>query len=425
MGKTKTVKKNSDVKISAQGIVWRGWFVIAAALAGLGFCLYLYSFHTALLMGEIKSGLLCGAADGLGCNAISSSPGSSFLGLPLALWGAIFYAALFILGVGSLIFKRDDAEVYLRWVFYLTVLALAIDLYLAYTMIFKIRAVCWLCIATYGINFALILGLAKPVWWPSGPRNPLWIILPGQGDKQANDYYYRNVIKGFLSGGMLLAAVIAIAGSQFITKSVTANDREQLVKVTENLSQQKPYRINVQNRPYMGSRDATVTVVEFSDFLCPYCARAAKYLKLAGSGNQDKARFVFRQYPLDKSCNRQLKASIHPGACLLAEGAACAHEQQKFWEYHDIAFETRGHISQSVVQDIAARIGLNLDSFNTCLESGRGQKVVSEDIKAALNAGVTGTPTLFFNGRRLRGVPKPWVLNELLQFSERHLSPVE
>jgi protein-disulfide isomerase/uncharacterized membrane protein len=425
MGKKLKVKKDEEIKNASQVITWRGWFVIAAAVAGLGICLYLYSFHIALLLGEIKGGLLCGADNGLGCNSVSSSPYSSLLGLPLALWGAIFYATLFILGVGSLVLKRDDGDVFLRWAFYLAVLALAIDLYLAHTMIFRIRAVCWLCITTYGINFAIILGLVKLVWRPSGPRNPLRSIFPGRKDESDNNYYYRNVIKGLLNGAILLTAVIGIAGSQFITRSVTGNERERLAKVTETLSQQKPHRIDATNRPYLGSKNAAVTVVEFSDFLCPYCAKAAKYLKLAGSGNHDKARFVFRHYPLDKSCNRRLNSNVHPGACLLAEGAVCAHEQDKFWDFHDIAFETGGKISSAVVQDIAATIGMNMDTFNSCLASGRGRRVVAEDIDAAANAGVTGTPTLFINGRRLRGVPKPWVVNELLKFGERYPAPTE
>jgi uncharacterized membrane protein len=135
MGKKLKVKKDEEIKNASQVITWRGWFVIAAAVAGLGICLYLYSFHIALLLGEIKGGLLCGADNGLGCNSVSSSPYSSLLGLPLALWGAIFYATLFILGVGSLVLKRDDGDVFLRWAFYLAVLALAIDLYLAQELI--------------------------------------------------------------------------------------------------------------------------------------------------------------------------------------------------------------------------------------------------------------------------------------------------
>jgi protein-disulfide isomerase len=113
---------------------------------------------------------------------------------------------------------------------------------------------------------------------------------------------------------------------------------------------------------------------------------------------------------------------MHPGACLLAEGAVCAHEQDKFWEYHDIAFETKGSISGPVVHNIAANIGLDLNAFKRCLDSGRGLRVVKEDLEAGVKAGVTATPTLFINGRILRGVPKPWVLNEILQFGEKNLS---
>jgi hypothetical protein len=153
----------------------------------------------------------------------------------------------------------------------------------------------------------------------------------------------------------------------------------------------------------------------------PYCAKASKYLKLAESGTHGIARFVFRHFPLDKSCNRMLSSTVHPGACLLGEGAACADEQGRFWEYHDIAFGTRGNISRSKVTDIASNIGLDLNAFNQCLDSGRGLSVVSEDINAAYKAGVKSTPTLFINGRRLAGVPKPWMLNEILLHSEKHM----
>ncbi len=373
-------------------------------------------------MGEIKSGLLCGSDNGLGCNSVSSSPYSSLLGIPLASWGVIFFGALALLGGGSLIFRRDCGQAFLRWAFILTFLGLAFDFYLAHTMIFRIGAVCWLCIATYAINLAIFIILAIQVWQESKPRVSLLAIFPGNKDNQEPELYYRNVIKGLLIGGLLLTAVISLAGSQFLTKSLTGSDQERLAKVTENLLQQKPRFIEVKNRPFMGSEKADLTVVEFSDFLCPYCAKAAKYLKLAGSGNHDKARFVFRHYPLDKSCNKRLSSNIHPGACLLAEGAVCAHEQSKFWAYHDGAFETKGQISRSVVENIATGIGLNLAAFNSCLDSGRGLRVVTEDIKAAFDAGVTATPTLFINGRKLRGVPKPWVLSELLKFSEKNLA---
>jgi protein-disulfide isomerase/uncharacterized membrane protein len=400
-----------------------GWFVIFLAAAGIGVCLYLYSLHVALLMGEIKSGPLCGADGGLGCQSVASGPYSSMMGLPLASWGAVFYSALVLLGLGGVIFWRDSGRVFLRWAFCLAVLGFAFDLYLAYTMIFRIQAVCWLCISTYVINFVIILMLVKGVWKEPKPRAPLRAIFPGAKDAQGIDLYYRNAIKGLLIGGILFASVVGLAGSQFISKSLTGDDRARLEKLKEQLAKQKIRAVVADNRPVMGSDDGPVTVVEFSDFLCPYCAKASKYLKLAESSNHDTARFVFRHYPLDTSCNRNLRSNVHPGACLLAEGSVCAAEQNKFWEYHDIAFETKGKISRSVVTDMASNIGLDASAFKSCLNSGRGLKVVNEDIDAAFRAGVKSTPTLFINGRRLRGVPKPWMLNEILQYSKKNLFP--
>ena len=400
-----------------------GLSVIILAIAGLGICLYLYSLHVALLMGEIKSGPLCGADGGLGCQSVASGPYSSMLGLPLASWGAVFYSALVLLGFGGVIFWRDSGKVFLRGALYLTIFGLAFNLYLAYTMVFIIQAVCWLCVTTYVINFFIILILATSVMKEPKPRIPLRAIFPGTRDAQGMDLYYRNAIKGLLIGGILLAAVVGVAGSQFISESLTGNDRERLEKLKTHLAKQRIRAVNADNRPTMGANDSAVTVVEFSDFLCPYCAKAAKYLKLVQSSSPGSARFIFRHYPLDASCNRAISSNIHPGACLLAEGSVCAAEQNKFWEYHDIAFETKGKVSQADVVNIASELGLNLVAFQSCLNSGRGLRAVKEDIDAAIKAGVKSTPTLFINGRGLRGVPKPWMLNEILQHSRKNLAP--
>jgi protein-disulfide isomerase/uncharacterized membrane protein len=400
-----------------------GWIVIILAIVGLGVCLYLYSLHVALLMGEIKSGPLCGADGGLGCQSVASGPFSSMLRLPLAAWGALFYCALALLGLGGVIFWRDSGRVFLRWALYLAVFGFAFDLYLAYTMFFRIQAICWLCVTTYVINIVIILFLLINVWQEPKPRIPLRAIFPGTKDIQGTDLYYRNAIKGLLIGSILFSCIVGIAGSQFISKSMTGDDRERLEKLKTQLAKQPIRSVNADNRPVMGSDNGVVTVVEFSDFLCRHCAKAAKFLKLTEIGNHDSARFVFRHFPLDSSCNRKLRSNIHPGACMLAEGSVCAAEQNRFWEYHDIAFETKGEISPSVVNGIASTIGLNMTHFKNCLDSGRGIRTVREDIEAAIQAGVKGTPALFINGRGLGGVPKPWMLNDILQYSKEHLSP--
>jgi protein-disulfide isomerase/uncharacterized membrane protein len=424
MAKSRNKNKITETPQIVHGGKKNAWILIILAAAGLGICLYLFSLHAALLLGEIKSGPLCGADGGLGCQAVASGPYSSMMGIPIATWGAVFFCTLALLGIGGVIFWRDSGRVFLRWAFCLAVFGFAFNLYLAYLMVFRIQAICWLCVTTYVINVVIILLLVRGVWKEPKPRAPLRSIFPGAKDARGIDLYYRNAAKGLLIGGILLTSIVGVAGSQFISKSLTGDDREHLEKLKEQFAKQQIIAVDADNRPVMGSDDAAVTVVEFSDFLCPYCAKAAKYLKLAESNNHDTARFIFRHYPLDASCNRGVSSNIHPGACLLAEGSVCAHEQNRFWEYHDIAFETKGNISQAAVLDIASKIGLDLSAFKSCLDSGRGLRVVREDIDAAIRAGVKSTPTLFINGRGLRGVPKPWMLNDILQYSRKNLAPI-
>ncbi len=403
---------------------WTGWLVILLSLAGIGISLYLYSLHVDLLKGEIKGGFLCGAADNAfgGCHSVASSSYSSMMGIPLAALGAMFFSTLALLGLGGIIFLRDCGQAFFRWAFLLAVSGLAFDLYLAHAMIFKIGAVCWLCTATYVVNLAIVITLLRSVWTEPKPQAPLRAIFPGARGASGPDRYYRDVIKGILIGAVLLTSVVGFAGSQFISKTLSGNDRELLAKIKESFLKQNPTFIDVTDRPFLGPAEAKLTVIEFSDFMCPHCSKGSDYLKLAQSVNHDAFRLVFLHFPLDKACNPKLTSNVHPGACLLAEASACANEQGEFWQYHDIAFETKGKISRSVVVGIASDLKLDLEDFGSCLDSGRGRKVVMEDINTAINAGVVSTPILYINGRKLNGVPKPWVLNEILEFSEENIA---
>jgi protein-disulfide isomerase/uncharacterized membrane protein len=403
---------------------WIGWLVIVLAMVGLGICLYLYSLHMGMLLGKIESGLLCGAGNGLGCHAVTSGSYNSIMGISLASWGALFYIVLVLLGFGGLIFYKDRGQAFFRWAFTLAVAGLVFDLYLGYLMIFEIRAVCGLCISTYAVNMVLAITLALQVLREPKPRVLLRTIFPGMGMVGGANDYYREVVKTMLFVGMVVAMVIVLGGSRFLSQSLTKDDRGRLARIIQGLSQQQPKIIAAENRPAMGAEDSKVLVIEYSDFKCPFCTQASKFLKLSAKDTQDFARFVFRHYPLDKRCNRRLSSDMHPGACLLAESSSCADEQNKFWEFHDIAFETKGNITQDVVLKIASDIGLDIGAFEDCMNNRRGLKVVVEDIQDAIDAGIRSTPTLIINGRIMRGVPKPWMLNEILRYAEKNF-PIE
>jgi protein-disulfide isomerase len=133
--------------------------------------------------------------------------------------------------------------------------------------------------------------------------------------------------------------------------------------------------------------------VEFSDFQCPYCARANGVLKQVEQRYAGKVRVVFRHFPLPS----------HKEAAKAAEAAGCAGAQGRFWEMHDKLFANQRAQAASDLKRYAAEIGLDGGPFDRCLDSGSYAKVVEEDVAEGRRHGVTGTPTFFVNGRLLSG----------------------
>lgn len=144
-----------------------------------------------------------------------------------------------------------------------------------------------------------------------------------------------------------------------------------------------------------GSKDAKITMVEFSDFQCPFCKEIKPTLDRLLNKYSGQIRLVYKHFPLD---------SIHPFARKAAEASECAGEQGKFWEYHDALFALQKQgFSIEVFSQIAADLKLNTNQFNDCLNSGKYANKVEEDYQLGIKNKVSGTPTTFINGIRISG----------------------
>lgn len=157
-----------------------------------------------------------------------------------------------------------------------------------------------------------------------------------------------------------------------------------------------PYRIDVAagDDPAKGPATAPVTLVEFSDFQCPYCARVGPTLKRVEEVYGEKVRIVFKDFPL---------LQIHKDAAKAAEAGTCAAEQGKFWPLHDKMFENQAKLSVADLKQFAKDAGLDSNAFDQCLDSGKQSAEWNEDLKDGERYGVTGTPAFFVNGRLLGG----------------------
>lgn len=153
--------------------------------------------------------------------------------------------------------------------------------------------------------------------------------------------------------------------------------------------------INIDGDPYMGANpeDAKVIIVEFSDFECPYCQRGAEVIGQVMENYGDEVTLVFKDFPL----------SFHQYAQTSAEAAECAHEQDMFWEYHDMLFANQDYIDPDYLITIAEEIGLDVDDFTECMDSGAMTSEVRTDYGHGVTAGVRGTPGFFINGELISG----------------------
>jgi protein-disulfide isomerase len=153
--------------------------------------------------------------------------------------------------------------------------------------------------------------------------------------------------------------------------------------------------VKVENSdPARGNPSAPITVIEFSDFQCPFCLRANPTLKQLQQAYGDRLRVVWKDFPLTQ---------IHPDAFKAAEAAHCAGEQGKFWEYHDTLFANQKALKPDDLQKYAADAKLDTERFSSCLTSSKYAGRVGDGVKLGNQLGVNSTPTLYINGRVIAG----------------------
>jgi len=178
--------------------------------------------------------------------------------------------------------------------------------------------------------------------------------------------------------------------------------QERMVVMITELKKKYPTKVTLKapvidvavgSTPVKGNPKAPVTIVEFSDYECPFCRRVeptlAEVLKLYGP---DKVRFAYRNFPLD----------MHPNARPAAEAAFCAADQGKFWEYHE-KLMAANDLTGPQLQALAGEVGLDKKKFEECVASKKHKDAIDKDLKAGEEAGVSGTPAFFINGRMIDG----------------------
>ena len=367
---------------------------MAVILSGLGAALgaVILFIHQRMAASQGAYTSFCDVSAKVSCDVVLGSVYANVLGLPVALWGVL---ACLAAGVLAWTIARSTGTARLNAAAALVALAavmLAISLWFLSLSASVIRVACPLCLSLDAIvlllfvaSVAILRGLrsSAPAGWPS------W---------------------GYV-GAVAAAALASVAGLAGLQVGARASGGPlTIAEVRERdprfyafyVSQEVVDSVPTDGGQSIGRPDAPVTIVEFTDFECPYCARAYQDLKSA-LGDAPDVRVVVRNFPLNAKCNPQLQAEVHANACKAAVAAACAAAQGKFEQFQGLLFENQSNLDPAALGGYAGRAGLDGAEFARCLESPAASAAVAADVAAGAASGVTSTPTFFINGRRIPG----------------------
>jgi protein-disulfide isomerase len=206
------------------------------------------------------------------------------------------------------------------------------------------------------------------------------------------------------SKGLAAAIVAAVRQGKSEAEALAAADASNWAHVKPTRLLDDPVSIPIAGSPVLGPQNAPITLVEFSDFQCPYCIAAVPEIRAIVGAYPAQVKLVFKQYPLD----------IHSQAELAAAAAIAAHKQGKFWAMHDALFSSR-NLSRDTIFVLAQKNGLDMKRFETDLSSTETRETVIRDIQDGDRAGVQGTPTIFVNGKRYNGPIEQASLKPILE----------
>ncbi len=349
----------------------------------------------------------CAVSTRINCDAALTSPYGRLLGQPVALWAILTYAALGM----TLVVRRRAGEV-TRTRATLGLLALGVwslvfSLYMAAVAAFAIRVICLLCSGLYVLNGAIAV-LA-------------WRIARAEATSSRPLLTARGAAVGVSA---MVAALAVTAGSQLRTsaaaRGLTPAEVETMNPDFYKWYMSLPVVDAVPAGEHVrGPADAMITVVEYSDFECPYCGRAFRDLRDLERQHAGMIRVEFHHFPLDSTCNTHVPETVHRSACDAAIAAECAGRLGRFWEYHDRLFSEQDRLTRDDLVQAAVDLGIDRTAFIACLDGPAARGLVVADATEGARIGVKTTPTLFINRRAVEGALDRTLYDYVLAL-ERH-----
>ena len=394
------------------------------AILGIGLSYLALEQHILYIHGLEAGASFCNINELFNCEAVNASEWSAVFGLPIASYGLFFYSLLLL---GTLSVRVGGAVSPRAWssiVLLLSIIASLGSVALFVVSKVFIGALCLMCIGLYLINFAM-LGIV----WRQGWRGALVRgVTAGVTDvkRLAAEVLglapspYAATLRVLTLLVMVLAFINVVLPSILLAIFTRAAEAKNDPVVAWRLNPVITFDLDISGGVfgdyYLGSSAAPIQIVEFADYECPACRRMYRSMKQVLQGYEGKYLFVFKNYPLDKSCNPSMTREAHQYACTAAYFSRCAGEQGKFWESMEILFlrdSDAGELSrESLTSEGAKELSLDEDAVVECMRADRYRERILRDISDGERAQLQGTPSVWVNGRAVNN-PTPEVLRAI------------
>jgi protein-disulfide isomerase/uncharacterized membrane protein len=366
------------------------------ALIGVGLAAWLVWVHAQMDHAGAGYTSFCNINESVNCDLVLGSPFARLFGIPVAWFAVAAYTILALLWGAAARMRGDGARLALRLACASTVMAAVFSAYMAFLSFFVLHTVCPMCTGLYLVTLGM-----------------LWIALlvPSRatgGGAAGSAPVTRTALAA--AAAVALLGVTGLAGATWPRSGPHPGGDLSLDELRKADPEFYDWyaALPVVTSPsddehVLGLPDAPITIVEFSDFECAYCARNHTILKQLVERQPELVKVVYRHFPLDATCNEAVESSVHVRACRAAEAAECAGRQGKFHEMADSLFANQVRLFESYLFTLAERLGIDMSEFRRCMSDPAIRDLILADTRAGNALGLTSTPTLYINGRKVVG----------------------
>jgi protein-disulfide isomerase/uncharacterized membrane protein len=366
-------------------------------LVAIGFHIYLAIHYYDFVFAASGSDSVCNLNSLFNCDSVTASRFSAFLGIPMALWGAVTNAILAILVLGWIIRWTDELARLARYTLWLSLFIALTSVVMGALSTLVIGTYCIFCIGTYVISFvvAYLIGTSQE-----------------ESEKSSSEYLKELFGPAWQYLGLLAAIPVL---SFFINNSLMlkygAGDIDRVVRtrIAEwKINPEVQFTTPASFKAGASDEEAKFIITEFADFLCIHCKNAKPSIQAFMRSRPD-VQVHFYSFPLDGSCN-DVVTGRNGMPCLLAKATYCAESvSQQGWALHNLLFLNQEKFQRAgtldnarkILGDLQLSVGIQADDHKECIESPDTHEAIKAQAKAGHDAGVQGTPSFFINGRKL------------------------